>query len=50
MSTVAESPTMCALSDSVTTMLIPLRITHRRTAAPHAESSTGLVRPDQSTS
>ena len=45
----ATSASSRALSDAVTTMLIPLRIPHRRTAAPRRESSTGLVCPDQST-
>ena len=46
----ATSASRRALSDSVTAILIPLRIPYRRIAARRAESSAGLVRSDQSSS
>jgi two-component sensor histidine kinase len=39
-----------ALSEAVTEMLIPVRITQCRTSQQRRESPTGLVRSDQSTS
>ena len=45
----AMIPSRRTLSDAVTEMMIPVRIRHRRTPAPMAESLNGLFRLNQST-